>query len=175
MEQYLIYIVLAVVGLSVFLLIKFGSKTQKDLITRFALVAVREVGKNFFELNGKDKFLKAVAITHGMLPVWLQLFVSRKNIEYIVQLAYEEMKNRIDRELAEGQTKIIDAGLSVATSMTKKLVELDVGGNKDIVTNSQIKEVNKEIEDKIYGEAKLKTNFKDETELLATMGFSKRI
>ena len=168
------YVLLVILLVGTFFIVKSG---RKDILHKAAVIAVEKVAEHFFDLDNSEKLEKAVEITYSIIPRWLQWLVTKKMLRKIIDEAYLDMKTYIKNKISNYERTAKDLALTAVTGTIKEAVSLEFNGNKNITSNEQLKLLNLKAEDKInriYGDVKYKTDFKDAKELVASLGFNKR-
>lgn len=171
--KYGFYILIGILAIGVWLLLKAG---KKDMLKKSAMIAVEKVAEHFLSLDNSAKLAKAVEITYSLIPSWLRWIVSKKMLGKLVDEVYQEMKDYIKSKLTNTERIAKDLALGTVTGTIKEAIELDFGGDKNLVSNDQLKNLNLKAEervDRIYGDLKYRTDFRDEKELIASLGFNK--
>ncbi len=171
--KYGFYLLATILLVGISLLLKVG---KKDVLKKTAMIAVEKVAEHFLSLDNSAKLDKAVEITYSLIPSWLRWIISKKMLAKLVDEVYQEMKTYIKSRLRNRERIAKDLALGTVSRTIKEAIELDYGGDKNLVSNEQLKNLNikaKEKVDRIYGDLKYRTDFKNEKELIASLGFNK--
>lgn len=168
------------IGMALLCLITFfiSKSSKNDIITKTAKIAVEKVAEHFSHLGNFTKLKLAVSITYNLLPKWVKWFVSQKYLEEIVESTYTGMKDYLKSKDKNIAIAAMNSALTLATDNTKEAIGMTYNYNPNVVHNKQLEEINLKSEDKfskIWATANYKTNFKDESEMLAQIGFQKVI
>ncbi|MBN1469521.1 MAG: hypothetical protein JXM74_04605 [Fusobacteriaceae bacterium] len=173
MEKYGFYVVLIVILSIIFYMVQKG---KKEIIKKSAMIAVEKVAEHFFSLDNSEKLEKAVNITYQLLPKWVRVLISKKLLTAIVEETYEIMKNYLTKKLNLHEQKAKSLALMAVGKTLGEAVEFSYNGDKNLTSNDQLKSLDSKSLEKvnsIWGQLKYQTNFKDEKDLMAEMGFKR--
>ena len=165
-------------ALSCIITFYISKSSKNDIITKTAKIAVEKVAEHFSDFDNLDKLAIAVNITYELLPKWMKWFIKKKYLEDIVEITYKGMKAYLKSKDKNICIAAMNSALTLAADNTKEAINTTYNYNPNIVHNTQLEEINLKSEDKfnkIWAIADYKTNFKDEKELLAQIGFQKTI
>jgi hypothetical protein len=148
-------------------LLKKGTAAQKEILKNLAKSIVETVALEMLEATGKEKFVHAALKFQSRLPKFLRIFITTKKVEKLIQHAYDESRDKLKRKSNKIKGLAVDTAMITANKIIKEAINADVDGNKDLVSNRQLLDINQKVEqniDKIYAELTAKTNFKDKKE-----------
>lgn len=151
-------------------------KGKKDILRKSAMIAVEKVAEHFINLDNSAKLEKAASITYQLLPKWVRFVVSEKYLKWMVEETYEIMKTYIQSKIKIHDNKAKSLALMTVGKTLGEAIELSYEGNKEICSNEQLKDLDAKSIDKvnsIWGKLKYQTDFKDEKDLVAEMGFNR--
>lgn len=163
-------------ALSCIITFYISKSSKNDIITKTAKIAVEKVAEHFSDFNNLDKLAIAVNITYELLPKWLKWFIKKKYLEDIVEITYKGMKAYLKSKDKNISIAAMNSALILAADNTKEAIGKSYNLNPNIVHNKQLEEINLKSEEKfnkIWATAGYKTNFKNEKELMAQLGFKK--
>ena len=173
MVKYGFYAVICILTVILILLVQKG---KKEILLKTAMIAVEKVAEHFLSLDNSEKLAKAVEVTYGMLPKWFRWLVREKYLIWIVEEAYQMMKKYINGKLKNNERVATDLALITVGKTIGEAMDLSYNDDKNLCSNEQLKILNLKAEDKInqvWGNLKYSTDFKDDKQLLAEMGFKK--
>lgn len=173
MVKYGFYAVICILAVILILLVQKG---KKEILLKTAMIAVEKVAEHFLSLDNSEKLAKAVEVTYGMLPKWFRWLVREKYLIWIVEEAYQMMKKYINGKLKNNERVATDLALITVGKTIGEAMDLSYNDDKNLCSNEQLKILNLKAEDKInqvWGNLKYSTDFKDDKQLLAEMGFKK--
>jgi hypothetical protein len=165
-----------VMALSCIITFYISKSSKNDIITKTAKIAVEKVAEHFSDFDNLDKLAIAVNITYELLPKWMKWFVKKKYLEDIVEITYKGMKAYLKSKDKNISIAAMNSALILAADNTKEAIGKSYNLNPNIVHNKQLEEINLKSEEKfnkIWATADYKTNFKNEKELMAQLGFKK--
>ena len=173
MAKYGFYAAICILTVILILLVQKG---KKEILLKTAMIAVEKVAEHFLSLDNSEKLAKAVDVTYGMLPKWFRWLVREKYLIWIVEEAYQMMKKYINGKLKNNERVATDLALITVGKTIGEAMDLSYNDDKNLCSNEQLKILNLKAEDKInqvWGNLKCSTDFKDEKQLLAEMGFKR--
>ncbi len=176
MEIMIKYGFYAIIGILTIILILLVRKGKKEILLKTAMIAVEKVAEHFVLLDNSEKLAKAVDVTYEMLPKWFRWLVREKYLIWIVEQAYQMMKNYIKGKLKNHERVATDLALITVGKTIGEAMNLSYNDDKNLCSNEQLKILNLKAEEKVnqvWGNLKYSTDFKDEKHLLAEMGFKK--
>lgn len=176
MEIMIKYGFYAIIGILTIILILLVRKGKKEILLKTAMIAVEKVAEHFVLLDNSKKLAKAVSMTYDMLPKWFRWLVREKYLIWIVEQAYQMMKKYIKGKLKNNERVATDLALTTVGKTIGEAINLSYNDDKNLCSNEQLKILNLKAEEKVnqvWGDLKYSTDFKDEKQLLAEMGFKK--
>lgn len=148
-------------------------KGEKEKVKKIIAELILSVGEHYVELSGREKFDKVLHSIYNTIPKYLKVFFTVEQLSNYIQKEYEKLKTYLKGSKGV-EEKLKNIALASVNETIKKAISLDYKGNKNLVSNEQLKKINEEA-DMIYGKVKYNTNFSDKRELIGEMGFKKSI
>lgn len=167
--KYIWYILPVLCGGFSFYLWKTG---KKEKLKKIIALLVLEIGKNFMELSGKEKFDMVLDNILGSMPPILRVLISKEWIKKTIQKEYERLKLYIEKNILNP----IDMAGKAVDLLVDKAISTSYNMDNNLVSNDQLKDIKTEVKnDVIYGNLKLKSDLKRKSSLVAELGFNKSI
>lgn len=171
--KYGFYFAICILTIILIFLIRKG---KKEILLKTAMIAVEKVAEHFIMLDNSHKLEQAVNLTYDMLPKWFRLIVKKKQVIWIVEEAYQMTKEYIKKKLIKTEKMANELALTAVGKTIDKAINFSHEGDYNLCNNEQLRTLNLEAKEKIntiWGEMKYKTDFRDNKELMAELGFKR--